>query len=71
MYYEINIAKGNGHFFATAERSIQDEATLRKVYTELRTRFPTSEGWRFSVSRWSNNGYQFSDEEVAEILSKD
>jgi hypothetical protein len=49
MSYEINVAKkqegnkGYRHFFATAERSIDNKADLKKVYNALKNAFPEPE----------------------------
>lgn len=56
MHYEINISLHGKHFFATAERSITDSKKLREVYTELKARFPASEGFDLKVSRWERSG---------------
>jgi hypothetical protein len=50
MYYEINVARNNSHFFATAPRSITSMATLKDVYQEMVTRFPSSDGFKLSVT---------------------
>jgi len=51
MFYEINIALNGRHFFATAERSITDRATLKKVYSVLSLKFPKDEGYEITVTQ--------------------
>lgn len=51
MFYEINIALNGRHFFATAERSITDRATLKNVYSVLSLKFPKDEGYEISVTQ--------------------
>lgn len=51
MYYEINVAKGKYHFFATSPRSIITFNTLRDVYAEIKAWFPEREGFSVQVSR--------------------
>jgi hypothetical protein len=55
--YEINVTLNGTHFFATAERSIQDTATLGKVLAVIQTKFPQSEGFAITVTRWEKRGY--------------
>lgn len=47
-HYEINVAKNGMHLFATHERSLTSEQKALEAFMELRTRFPSGEG--FSVS---------------------
>lgn len=51
MFYEINISFNGRHFFATAERSITDRATLKKVYSVLSLKFPKDEGYEISITQ--------------------
>lgn len=57
MYYEINIALNNRHFFATADRSITSEAKLKEVYNVFKEKFPESEGYTISVKKWETIGH--------------
>lgn len=50
MYYEINVALNGKHFFATNERSITNETKLKEVYSILKKKFPTEEGYDILVS---------------------
>lgn len=51
MYYEINVSKNGMHYFATAERSLTEEAKALEVYWDLFNRFPASEGFKLMLSR--------------------
>lgn len=64
MYYEINVAKQNkkigangryDHYFATAERSITDKQTLKKVYADLKKAFPEPD-FKIEVTCWQKVG---------------
>lgn len=56
MYYEINVALNGRHFFATAERSITDRITLDKVIHTFKEKFPASEGYELSVTKYETIG---------------
>lgn len=57
MYYEINISKkGIGHYFATAERSIQDNETAQRIANELATFYTKEKGFEIKISRWQKCG---------------
>lgn len=56
MHYEINVAKNGKHLFATHERSLTNERKALEVFTELRTRFPSGEGYSVSMSRMETVG---------------
>ena len=56
MYYEINIAKDGHHFFATAERSITNMVQAKEMYILFKEKFPESEGYEISVTRWDKVG---------------
>jgi hypothetical protein len=64
MYYEINVSLNGKHFFATAERSIQDMAKLREVYRELAQRFLESEGYRLTVCKSQTTGHYMTEAEI-------
>ena len=57
MYYEINVAKNGFHLFATAERSITTEEELQRVYSIFRDKFPETEGYQMSVTKWEKIGH--------------
>lgn len=56
MYYEINVAFYGKHLFATHERSVVDEHDLEKVYNIFKEKFPVTEGYRITVTRWNKSG---------------
>lgn len=56
MYYEINVSLDGQHFFATAERSIQDEFKLKKVLKEIKEKFPRMMGYEVSVTYYEKRG---------------
>ena len=54
--YEINVALNGRHFFATDLRSaytFEKAETLYKLFTE---KFPVTEGYEVSVTRWKTVG---------------
>lgn len=59
MYYEINISKNGRHYFATAERSLTEEEAATAAYWDLVARFPESEGFKITISRWEHSGREF------------
>lgn len=56
MYYEINVSKNGQHLFATAERSITAIWKAEEVYNLFKKKFPESEGYEISVTRWDKVG---------------
>jgi hypothetical protein len=52
MYYEINVSFQGRHFFATAERSIRDHEKLVFVLSQIKQKFPRSEGYEITVSEY-------------------
>ena len=56
MHYEINVSKDGKHFFATAERSITSLTKAEEMYMLFKEKFPESEGYEISVTRWENRG---------------
>ena len=64
MYYEINVALNGKHLFATHERSIRSEGELKRVLAILVEKFPESEEYSVSVTKWENRGEFISIEEV-------
>mgnify|MGYP000179463626 CR=1 FL=1 len=72
MYYEINVShKVTGHFFATAERSINHRRHLAKVYVELAKHFTEERGYKLQVSYWPQSGEIFSQDQIDKVLSED
>lgn len=64
MYFEINVSHNGRHFFATAERSIWDMTKLKQVYYTLKKKFPTSEGYEISVTKYENSGRRVQESEI-------
>lgn len=58
MYFEINVALNGRHYFATAERSLRDEASARQVAEDLSRRFPEHEGFSITLTRYETVGYK-------------
>ncbi len=56
MYYEINVAKAGVHFFATAERSCRSMHAAQMVFNDIKTKFPSSEGYSVTVSHKTVEG---------------
>lgn len=69
MYYEINVSKHGVHFFATAERSIDNEHKLKEVYQELSKFFKPEHGYKLTITRYDKIGrwLEIKDGEVHEI----
>ena len=57
MYYEINVTLNGKHLFATAERSATCQSSLKLLYDIFKEKFPESEGYEISVTRWERVGY--------------
>jgi hypothetical protein len=55
--YEINVAKNGKHFFATDERSITQEWELKEALKVFNEKFPASEGYTISVTKWERIGH--------------
>jgi len=56
MYYEINIAKNGKHYFATAPQSLSDFLAANELYKDLIIKFPPSEGYNLTLTRWEKTG---------------
>ena len=56
MYYEIIVSLNGRHFFATAERSIRDRATLEKVLDVFRECFTEKDRYKITVIRYETRG---------------
>ncbi len=64
MYYEINVAQYGHHLFATAERSVSNIWELEKIYNLFKEKFPKSEGYEISVTKWEKCGQFINMEEA-------
>lgn len=64
MHYTINVGKYDEttkrylHLFATADHSIPDMSTLKRVYAEISDRFPCYAfgPYKVTVTQWMNQG---------------
>ena len=63
MYYEINVSLNGQHLFATAERSLTVSWEAEKVYKLFKEKFPESEGYKLTVTKWEKVGYSVNMEE--------
>lgn len=62
-HHRINVAKAEGkhydghtrwvHFFFA---TVRDDAEARVVYAEMRRRFPLSDGFSVTVTKWTGTG---------------
>lgn len=64
MYYEIHISKDGQHFFATSERSIRTLFDLRGIYPVIKEKFPESEGYEITVTKWETKGHDIKTKEI-------
>ena len=64
MYYEINVSKNGKHLFATAERSITFSWEAEKIYNLFKEKFPESEGYKISVTKWEKIGKEININEA-------
>lgn len=55
-HYRLNVSHNGVHLFATEPSSCRDDWAAKKVYRELRARFPESEGFAVDVTRWEGFG---------------
>ena len=59
-YYEINVSRNGIHFFATHQRSITDERTLKRILEVFKEKFPTSEGYQIlATAQYAYGKYVF------------
>jgi len=61
MYYEINVSLNGKHFFATAERSVTVMYELKTIYNIFKVKFPESEGYKITVTKWENSGRDITE----------
>lgn len=66
MYYEINVSLNGQHLFATAERSLTTWHSAKMAYELLRERFPASEGFGVTMTRWESVGTKLDLENQSE-----
>lgn len=70
MYYEINVALNNRHFFATDPRSITTIHDLRKVLPVIAEKFPESEGYSIMVSEYPEMSTLLNTKELLNLYAK-
>lgn len=56
MYFEINVTYDGNHFFATAERSLTSLDQALYVLKIIRKKFPSSDGYVVTITRWDKTG---------------
>ena len=65
MYYRINVSRNKTpaskfpiweHVFATADHSLTSEYKAQQAWELLSEKFPESEGYKLSLTRWSLEG---------------
>lgn len=57
MHWEVNVSLNGQHYFGTHARSLTNKQKARLVATDLRMRFPESEGFEVTLSRQEAVGY--------------
>lgn len=57
MYFEINVSLNGRHFFATHERSCRNSSSCADVLKVMLEKFPTSDGYKVSVSFHPERSY--------------
>lgn len=55
--YRINVAHNGRHFFATDPDSAQTKEKAKELYDVLKEKFPKSEGYEITVTRWESIGH--------------
>ena len=64
MYYEINVSLNGKHLFATADRSITVSWKAEEIYKLFKEKFPESEGYKISVTKWEKFGREININEA-------
>lgn len=55
--YRINVALNGRHFFATDPESAWTKEKAKELYETIKKKFPESEGYDISVTRWESLGH--------------
>lgn len=55
-YYRINVSLNGKYLFATEQGGITWEADAKKVVELFKEKFPESEGYKISVTKWEGRG---------------
>ena len=66
MYYEINVSLNGTHYFATAERSIQNKDKLKVVLEKFIKDYPEANGYKISITEWEKKGLCLDIDEILE-----
>lgn len=61
MYYEINVSKDGKHLFSTDKRSVEFYWRLERVYRIFEQKFPKYEGYKITVIKWEERGFEIND----------
>jgi hypothetical protein len=61
-HYEINVSKDGRHYFATAPRSALRRTDAAKLFKDLSTRYPESEGYMVTITYWNYSGLELTGE---------
>lgn len=67
MHYEINISRGGKHVFATNPRSCTSGYDLEKLVPLLAEKFPSSDGYKMTVSRVKQVSNELNAEEISQL----
>ena len=55
-YYRINIGKDGIYLFATEQGQLASRLRAKEVFEILREKFPESEGYSVTCTRWESKG---------------
>jgi hypothetical protein len=69
-HFTINVARDGRHFFGTHERSTTSPEDLKKVYHEIRERFPESDGFSVDIIGKVEYGHGLSIGNVDDYIKK-
>ena len=56
-YTRINVSKDGKYLFATEQGKLSYEWDAKPVYKLLKEKFPESEGYKVTVTKWEGRGY--------------
>ena len=59
-YYRINVSKNGKYLFATEQGCITLDFEAKRLTELLREKFPQSEGYKVSVTKWESKGTTIS-----------
>jgi hypothetical protein len=55
-YYRINVSKDGYYLFATEQGQLTSLKEAKKVYDILKEKFPDSQGYEVTCTRWEGTG---------------